>query len=187
MAPDIPFYFYHFPAMNNINLPVAKILEVASKHIPNLKGAKFTDSDMESFDSILAFAGRTAQNSGKSSPKLEILMGKSTLALPAIFQGASGVFVADFLVKPFSDMILAWEKGDISSAQKLGNKIVGFTRQVAAYGGMPAAKFVSHFFIVPNGGVRLPLRNVSSENKEKILAVVKNHRELFSQNLLSKL
>jgi len=175
MAPETPFYYYHFPTMNNINFPLAKILEVAKKHIPNLRGAKFTDADMENLD--LAFL----------IPDLEIFMGKSTLALPAIFQGASGAFVSDFLVKPFSDMISAWEKGNISSAQKLGKKIAGCNRQILLHGGMPAAKFVSHCLIVPNGGVRLPLRNISSENKEKILEVVKNHRELFSQNLLSKL
>jgi len=48
-APKTPFYYYHFPGMNNVTIKTSAFLVAArnSGKIPTLKGAKFTDIDTE--------------------------------------------------------------------------------------------------------------------------------------------
>jgi N-acetylneuraminate lyase len=41
-APELPFYFYHMPSMNGVNLSIANFLPRAADRIPNLAGIKFT-------------------------------------------------------------------------------------------------------------------------------------------------
>ncbi|MCK5208891.1 MAG: dihydrodipicolinate synthase family protein, partial [Cyclobacteriaceae bacterium] len=39
-APGLPFYYYHIPGLNGINLPVMDLLKYADAEIPNFAGVK---------------------------------------------------------------------------------------------------------------------------------------------------
>src|SRR5205807_2595704 len=45
-APDLPFYYYHMPAMAGADVPIFDFLKLASKRIPNLAGIKFTHENL---------------------------------------------------------------------------------------------------------------------------------------------
>ena len=47
-APDLPFWYYHFPAMTNVNVDMFDFVTAADKSgkIPNLMGVKYTDEHL---------------------------------------------------------------------------------------------------------------------------------------------
>lgn len=46
-CPSIPLYYYHIPMFTNVDLPMAKFMEEASKKISNFAGIKYTSGDLE--------------------------------------------------------------------------------------------------------------------------------------------
>lgn len=43
-APDLPFYYYHIPAMTGVELDLNGFLRLASRQLPSLVGVKFSDT-----------------------------------------------------------------------------------------------------------------------------------------------
>ena len=54
-APELPFYYYHIPGLNGINLPVLDLLKYADENIPNFTGVKYTHDNMYEFDQCFRF------------------------------------------------------------------------------------------------------------------------------------
>jgi len=53
-APDLPFWYYHFPAMTGVDLDMFHFTEAidASGAMPNFMGVKFTNEIIMDFNSI---------------------------------------------------------------------------------------------------------------------------------------
>jgi len=49
VVPDLPFYYYHFPASTKCPVNLITFLEQAVEKIPSFVGLKFTDRDMDLF------------------------------------------------------------------------------------------------------------------------------------------
>jgi len=146
--------------------------------------------DMEGFEGALhLFGNPDIPNSDPISNnkihELELFSGFPTLALTGFFQGGSGGFVYDFMVKPFSDMIFEYESGNIIKSQQLQTRIANCYRHVIACGGMSAAKFISDTLIAPNGGVRAPLTNLTNEQKKAALNVIRIYKDLLQNGVES--
>src|SRR5688500_10072384 len=60
-APGLPFYYYHIPSYATFPLSVVDFLERARATIPNLRGMKFTHSDLMEYQQCLALAGDDLQ------------------------------------------------------------------------------------------------------------------------------
>lgn len=54
-APRTPFYYYDIPPMTGVSIPLADVMSYASasKAIPTLRGAKYSDSDLYDFGNCL--------------------------------------------------------------------------------------------------------------------------------------
>ncbi|TNN53810.1 N-acetylneuraminate lyase [Liparis tanakae] len=48
-APNLPFYYYHIPAVTGVNVPVKDVLEGIEELIPSFRGVKFSGSDLMDF------------------------------------------------------------------------------------------------------------------------------------------
>jgi N-acetylneuraminate lyase len=49
-APTLPFYYYHIPPLNGVNLSVLDLLKSVKKEIPNFAGVKFSSPNMHEFE-----------------------------------------------------------------------------------------------------------------------------------------
>ena len=83
-APDLPFWYYHFPAMTGVEINMFEFVEAvdASGKIPNFMGVKFTDEHLMDFDSIGHF----------KNGNYNMLMGRDEILMSAL---ATGVADAD--------------------------------------------------------------------------------------------
>jgi dihydrodipicolinate synthase/N-acetylneuraminate lyase len=73
----MPFYYYHYPGMNGVNVEVKSTLDLAKKTCPNIVGVKYTDSNFADLGRC-AFAG------------YNVLVGADNMLLSALAAGADG-------------------------------------------------------------------------------------------------
>merc|ERR1711904_6596 len=83
-APDLPIWYYHFPAKTGVNFNMFEFIEAADKSgkIPNLMGVKFTNEILMDFVAVGNFKNK----------KYQMLMGRDEERTGAL---ASGVVDAD--------------------------------------------------------------------------------------------
>ncbi|TWW57798.1 N-acetylneuraminate lyase [Takifugu flavidus] len=49
VAPTLPFYYYHLPAVTGVKVPAREVLQNIEKLIPSFSGVKFSGSDLLDF------------------------------------------------------------------------------------------------------------------------------------------
>ena len=83
-APDLPFWYYHFPVMSNVNVDMFDFIQSADKSgkIPNLMGVKYTDEHLMQFNEIGDFKNN----------KYNMMIGRDEILTAAL---AGGVADAD--------------------------------------------------------------------------------------------
>lgn len=83
-APDLPFWYYHFPVMSNVNVDMFDFIQEADKtgKIPNLMGVKYTDEHLMQFNEIGEFKNN----------KYNMMIGRDEILTAAL---AGGVADAD--------------------------------------------------------------------------------------------
>lgn len=124
-APELPFYFYHLPALTQVNLDMKIFLEQAIRQIPNFAGIKFTQNDLVAFQEVNA----------RSQDK-DIFFGVDEAFLPSLAAGAKGSVGSTF--NHFTPLYRAITKhfanGNFQKAQKLQLMAINFVQALAKYG-----------------------------------------------------
>ncbi|XP_061634571.1 N-acetylneuraminate lyase isoform X5 [Phyllopteryx taeniolatus] len=95
VAPTVPFYYYHLPALTGINLPASDLLEGIETLIPSFRGVKFSGTDLMDFGQCVS----------RILPHWSVLYGVDEQLLAALALGASGA-VGSSRCKSSSDMLL---------------------------------------------------------------------------------
>ena len=49
VAPHFPLYYYHIPMMNEVDINVEKVFEIANQKCPNVLGVKYTANDIDKY------------------------------------------------------------------------------------------------------------------------------------------
>jgi len=154
-APDLPFYYYHFPAMTGGNLLASRVLEMGCESIPNLAGVKFTHEDLIDYERCLRLDGG----------RFRIFFGRDDLLLEALQLGGRDTIggAYNFAGPVYQGLIDAFLRGDLASARELQDRARRFTAVFNAdFGWMPAAKAVMQLLKRNCGPVRPPLRVLSA-------------------------
>lgn len=148
-APELPFYYYHIPAMTGVALDMAGFLTDASGVIPNLAGIKFTDPRIQEYQACLSAA----------DGKYEILWGHDEMLLAALSVGAIGAVGSTYNVAAplYRALIDAFRRGDLLAARRAQWRSVELIEEANEYGFHPAMKATLGFFGVDCGPCRLPL------------------------------
>ena len=160
-APSLPFYYYHIPSLNGVNLPVPTLMESAMEEIPNFAGVKFTSDRMTEFRACRKVAGN----------RCEVLLGADALFLEALSQGnrsgVGGTYNHCFTL--YKQMREAFERNSPDTCRELQEKSHRFLRIVEKYrGNMVGGKRIMKFLGLDCGPSRLPLQNLS-DKEEKAL------------------
>ena len=160
-APELPFYFYHIPALNGVNLSMLDLLKAADKEIPNFAGVKYTKDDLYEFDQCKYIA----------NGKFEMLHGLDETYLSALAfgysDGVGGTYNHCFPV--YREMKEAYAAGSQELARELQHKSHLFVNILCRYrGNIVCGKRIMKFLGIDCGPNRLPLQTISDQEEASI-------------------
>lgn len=161
-APNLPFYYYHMPAMTGVNFLVADFLAAADGRIPTLAGVKFTHENLMDYGLSGEFGG------GRYS----MLFGRDEILLAGLSLGAAGAVGStyNFAAPLYQRILRAFEARDYDSARADQSRAQQFITVLQNHGGLAAGKAVMALIGVDCGPTRLPLRSVSPEKQTAMRA-----------------
>ena len=161
-VPDMPFYYYHIPVLTGVGFPMYELLKAVDGKIPNFSGVKYTHEDFMDFLSCLQF-----QNN-----KYDMLWGRDENMLPSLAVGAKAAVGSTFnYAAPLYYQIMdAFEKGDLKTAQALQQKSIDMIALLGKYGGIATGKAYMKLVGMDCGKFRLPVKNMSDAAFENFKA-----------------
>jgi len=154
-APELPFYYYHFPGITGVNVSAAKVLDIAAGLIPNLAGVKFTYENLMDYGQCLRLRGG----------QFQALFGRDEMLLGALSLGAQGAVGStyNFAGPIFVRLIEAFERGDLEAARREQDVAWRFIEVLNAFGGLAAGKALMKLVGIDCGPVRSPLRSLTED------------------------
>lgn len=161
-APELPFFYYHIPSMSGVSFPMHEFLSRAGR-IANLAGIKFTFEDLDDYQRCVEFDGGC----------YDVLFGRDELLLGSLERGARGAVGStyNFAAPLYCRIIEQARRGDNEGAQALQHKACRMIDTVLAGGcGIGSLKAVMQIVGLPCGPARLPLRNPSPAEIERLRA-----------------
>lgn len=155
-APELPFYYYHMPAMSGVNLPMIDLLKAVDGRIDNFAGIKFTYENLMDFELCRAFQGG----------KYDMLHGRDETWICSLALGTTGAVGStyNFMAPLYSRMTTAFKDGNLDEARTLQRKSIEVITYLCATSNFfSAAKAVLRRLGVDTGPVRSPLKGISEE------------------------
>jgi len=165
-APRLPFYYYHIPSLNGINLPVLDMLKYADEEISNFAGVKYTHDNMYEFDQCFRHGNQ----------KYDLLHGLDETLLSGLafgcISGVGGTYNHCFTI--YKEMKKAFDRGDLKSARDLQHKSHLFVNVLKKFrGNIVGGKRIMKFLGIDCGPNRLPLQNISDDEEIQMKAELK--------------
>lgn len=157
-VPEMPFYYYHIPALTGIKFPVLNLLKKIDNRIPNFAGIKYTEEDFMDFLSCLHF----------KNGKYDMLWGRDENMLPALSIGAKGAVGSTFnyAAPLYHRLIEAFKNGNLEKASQLQQQSIDMIQLFAKYGGIATGKAYMKLIELDCGNFRLPVKNMTKEQFE---------------------
>lgn len=154
-APSLPFYYYHFPALTRVEVPVLELLKLAATRIRNFAGVKFTDENLMSYAQCLNY----------EQGRFNILFGRDEILLAALALGAGGAVGStyNFMAPVYHRLIAAFKSSDLESARRFQAHAIEIIAIMSRRGGLAAGKAMMKIFGIDCGPVRPPLRNLGPD------------------------
>ena len=160
-APDLPYYYYHMPAMSGAFFPMAQFLEMAEKIIPNLAGIKYTHEDLMEMKLCLEYGGR----------KFDILHGRDEILLCGLALGATGAIGStyNYMAPLYVRLMEAFSRSNLAEAGALQYESIKFIQVLIRYGGgVRAGKSFMRAAGLDLGQPRLPVTRLSADEEKHL-------------------
>ena len=160
-APDLPFYYYHIPGLNGINISVMELLKYAEKEIPNFAGVKYTHDNMYEFDQCFRYKNR----------KFDLLHGLDETYLSGLSYGCtSGVGgTYNHCFRIYEKIKKAFDEGNLEEAREWQHKSHLFVNVLIKYrGNIVGGKRIMKFLGIECGPNRQPMQTVSKEEERQM-------------------
>lgn len=108
-APNLPFLYYHIPALSGIEAPGRALLELAAERVPSFGGIKYTAPTLDDFEATLRAAGDS----------YGVHFGRDEMMLAALAVGATSFIGSTYnLIAPvYLSLISSFESGDLEAAR----------------------------------------------------------------------
>ncbi|MEP3481339.1 MAG: dihydrodipicolinate synthase family protein [Fuerstiella sp.] len=153
-APDLPFYYYHIPALTGSTIDVVEFLKRAGDRIPNLTGLKYTDTKLHEFQECLEL----------DEGRLDVVWGCDEMFVGALATGARGAIGSTFnIIAPLYRRIMtAFADSDFVKARRLQSQSINMIRALSHFPFHPAMKAVLGMQGFHVGGCRLPQGHLSA-------------------------
>jgi N-acetylneuraminate lyase len=170
-APELPFYYYHMPAMTGVDLPMGQFFAQARRRIGNFAGIKYTYEDLDEYRALL----------DAGDGRCDILFGRDEMLLSALERGATAAIGStyNFAAPLYQQLIEAHRQGELDRARTLQDTACRMIRACQNTGGHALAAFKATMNVlgVDCGPVRPPLVDLNREQRDKL------QRDLEALNL----
>ncbi|WP_372718185.1 dihydrodipicolinate synthase family protein [Novipirellula sp.] len=159
-APELPFYYYHIPALTGSALDMAEFLERGGKRISNLAGLKYTDTKLHVFLQCLQV----------DPERFDVVWGCDEMMLGALATGATAAIGSTFNIAAplYLGIMEAFRQGDMNEARRLQSLSVEMIRTIGKYPFHAAMKAVLGMNGFDIGGCRLPQGRLSESEIERL-------------------
>lgn len=159
-APNLPFYYYHIPAMSGVVIDVVELLRQAGGRIPNFAGVKYTANTLHEYQECVAFEGG----------RFEIFSGYDEMLLPALAVGGRAAIGSTFNVAAplYRRLLDAFDAGDLEAARREQLRAVTMIRVLMRFPFHPAMKAVLAMLGTPCGSCRPPLPRLSAAEESQL-------------------
>lgn len=159
-APELPFYYYHIPAMTGFKFDMEEFLRLSSSRLPSLQGIKFTSPDIHEYQSCLNMSGG----------KYQILYGMDEMLLSGLAAGAECMIGStyNFMAPLYHEIMGNFKNGDLKSAAQHQLEAVKIIKTFLKYDSLPSQKAIMRMVGVDCGPVGLPLVDLKSQEVDKL-------------------
>ncbi|XP_061833932.1 N-acetylneuraminate lyase isoform X1 [Nerophis lumbriciformis] len=115
VAPSVPFYYYHIPALTGVNVPARDLLEGIETLIPSFRGVKFSGSDLMDLGQCVSHI----------QPHCSVMYGVDEQLLAALVLGAHGAVGStyNYLGSHMNKLLSEFEKGNLANARSIQFKM----------------------------------------------------------------
>ncbi len=162
-APELPFYFYHIPALNGVFLPMLPFLKTVDGRIPNFAGIKYTFESLYEYNQCMLY----------ENGKFDMLHGQDeTLLSGLVMGGAQGGIsgTGSYIGNVLTGVIKAYNAGDMEKARELQNYAQAVINVIAGYrGNIVCGKRIMKLIGLDLGINRTPFQNITEEEEKKIM------------------
>ena len=147
-CPNKHFFYYHIPMLTGIPLEAYPILEYGLKKIPNMKGVKFTDTNLLDFVKCLSL----------KKDGLVSFWGVDAVLLSALALGCRSAIGSTYnYAGPLHQIIWnSFERGDLVEAAKYTQKAVRLVGLLKRFGLIGAGKAIMNMVGIDVGPPRPP-------------------------------
>jgi len=154
-APEVPFYYYHIPAMTGVGIDVVTLLRLVGDRVPNFAGVKYTANTIHEYQECVAL----------DDGRFDMLYGYDELMLPALAVGARGAVGSTFnIAAPLYRRVMeAFDAGRLADARKEQLRAVAMIRVMMKRPFHPGMKAVMAMLDTPCGPCRLPMPQLSPD------------------------
>ncbi|MFC3196798.1 dihydrodipicolinate synthase family protein [Parapedobacter deserti] len=152
-APDLPFYYYHIPALTGVGMDMVDFLRLSEEQIPNLAGIKYTASSLHEYQACINYGGG----------KFDILFGYDEMLLSALTVGAKGAVGSTytFAAPLYRQLMAEFNAGNLEGARRAQHLSVQMVRRLTQHSSIPAQKAIMAMRGIDLGPCRLPLKALS--------------------------
>lgn len=159
-APELPFYYYHIPAITGVGLDMARLLHRAGDRLPSLVGIKYTSPMLDEMQRLRDVQGG----------RFDVLHGRDEMLLAGLATGARGAIGSTYnLAAPlYRRLIAAMEAGNLEEARSCQAKSVAMVRAIFDNVGQAGLKAVMSLVGPDCGPTRLPLQTCTPEQTAKL-------------------
>lgn len=161
-APDLPFYFYHIPALNGVYLPMLPFLEAVDGRIPNFAGIKYTFESIYEYNQCCLYKGG----------KFDMLHGQDETILPALAMGGARGGIGgttNYNGRVLAEIIEAWDAGELERARELQNFAQEVINVICRYrGNIVGGKRIMKLIGLDMGKNRIPYQNMTEAEEQQM-------------------
>lgn len=161
----LPQILYNIPGRTGVNMTPDTVARLAE--LNEIVAIKEASGSLDQMAEIVQKAG----------DKITLLSGDDNLTLPVLSIGGKGVVsvVANIVPKDTSDMIKAWEQGDVKRAQELFLKLFPLTKAMFYETNPIPVKTALAMMRKIKEELRLPLCPMAPANREKLQNALKSY------------
>jgi 4-hydroxy-tetrahydrodipicolinate synthase len=162
----IPVIVYNILGRTGVNVSTP-VLSRLAKEFPNIRGVKEASGDLAQMSEVIEQCGTD----------FDVLSGDDALTLPLLSIGGKGVIsvVANIIPKEVKDMITAFTKGDLKTAQAMHHRMFPLIRAMFIETNPIPVKAACAMLGMISPEIRLPMTQPDKENYEKIKKAMKEY------------
>ena len=159
-APELPFYYYHIPALTGVTHSMGDFIRLADVKIPTFAGIKYTSPDVDEYRSCVALAG----------DQFQLLWGMDERLCDGLVAGAEAAVGSTYnYASPIHQQLWqAYADGDLDKARAQQQRIQDIVDTFVPFGPRAAQKAIMSMVGPDCGPCRLPLQALTREQSDDL-------------------